>query len=118
MTIAIALKTIWILLNVSVLAVMLVNHSKQDWEAQILMAYALLALSFPLGLVFQLFINVVGLLLIHYFGAAFPDSYVVLVLTWLGFFLIGYLQWFKLVPLLFRRVQAEWRKHKDSAAAK
>jgi hypothetical protein len=71
------------------------------------LAYSMLILSFPLGLVVYGILAVV-LYLIHYYTAAWlPFGTIYVLLFWSLIFLAGYMQWFVLLPLL-----RKWRSQK------
>ncbi len=57
-------------------------------------------LSVPLGLLWLLFINVAGYFLPTKLFATENAMRAADFVVWLGFFAVGYLQWFKLVPWL------------------
>lgn len=64
-------------------------------------------LSFPSSLVFYLLVFALYWFLDEYFSLVISVSYAELSLTWLGLFLVGYLQWFKLLPLLLRKLRTK-----------
>jgi hypothetical protein len=61
----------------------------------------MLILSFPAALV----VSLVHLLFGEVFSITIKTSYISLVLEWIGYFVLGYLQWFKLVPHLIEIVR-------------
>jgi hypothetical protein len=67
----------------------------------------MLILSFPAALV----VSLVHLLLGVVFSITINTSYISLALEWIGYFVLGYLQWFKFVPYLIQTVR---KKHKAS----
>ena len=83
----------------------------QGGERHLLALLALVALTFPLGFVWALVLNLVAYLL-ALSGQPFPlpDTWLAFAI-WLGFFVLGYVQWFKLTPSLMRR----WRARHASA---
>lgn len=95
-----ALKGLWIAAAVIVLAFTLYAFDgKPNSDIGILFAWYMLALSFPASLVVPL----VHVALFDGLGIAVESSYSSFVLDWLGFFLVGYLQWFVVVPWLWRK---------------
>jgi hypothetical protein len=75
-------------------------------ERHLLAMLALIALTFPLGLAWAVLLNLAGYLwVLTATDLAVPDA-LLTCMVWLGFFGLGYLQWFKLVPALVRR----WRR--------
>ena len=75
-------------------------------DADILLGYSLLILTFPFGLGLAYLSGIVGQFIYAYFGYTFTTSYFSMILTWFVFFIIGYVQWFKFIPWLFHK----WRK--------
>lgn len=69
--------------------------------AEIFFAYAMLTLSFPIGFLGPFFVSgldyLLNLEMLGFYGSNF--------VAWLVFFVLGYLQWFKLLPWLI----AKWR---------
>ena len=76
-------------------------------EAHIAFAILMMALTFPAGLILGYFISFVGLLLDRFLGIFLPSNEIMLVPLWLGFVAIGYLQWFVLLPRLWRKWRGE-----------
>jgi len=105
------IKAIWIAISILVLAWWLRLEGQHRWEEQIMPFYAMNALSFPSGLLFYFGYSGLAALLAH----NLPDSYMLDMFLWLGFFATGYFQWFKLVPLfttrLSNRLKLSNKKH-------
>jgi hypothetical protein len=70
-------------------------------ECFLLTGIMMALLSFPLGLLWWVFLSAVGYGL-SLAGIEIPESISVHLIVWLGFVIVGYLQWFKLVPFLLR----------------
>ena len=91
------LKAAWIVVAVTVLLIGLgtcLAGENPCFEAGMSMEGFMLLLSFPSSILFRLWFPVFyGVESIHY-----PVDYI---LVWLGFLLVGYLQWFVLIPRLF-----------------
>lgn len=95
-------KGLWIGTCVTLLFVTLYGFDgKSDSDIAILLAWYGLLLSFPGGLL----VSLVHSILYDGFSIVVETSYLSLALDWLGFFVIGYLQWFKFLPWLVRK----WR---------
>ena len=93
------IKYAWILLAITVFRLFLGSHlnNEDSWfAAEMSMSYGMLILSFPSGL---LYFMLAGLIFdsIHFYT---PASYF---LIWFGTFIVGYLQWFWLIPYLSRQ---------------
>ena len=101
------IKALWIGATVFVLFVTLYAFDgKSDSDIGIFFAWYMLFLSFPGGLL----VSLVHVALYEGFSITIGASYLSFVLDWAGFFVLGYLQWFKLVPYLIAKV----RTHKKT----
>ena len=102
-----ALKWLWGLGAFLALLVSLVAYDgKPNSDADLLLGYAMLTLSFPLGLVLAAASSLLGQIAYAATGHIFTTSYASLVVTWLVFFIAGYLQWVVLLPWLWRKWKA------------
>lgn len=100
----IAIFLFWISVRFDVLA--LVYGADGNDELHLLMLFILLILTFPLGLLWLMLLNAVGYMF-AFLGNHIEITDLILVpFVWLGFVAIGYGQWFKLVPWLWR----SWKK--------
>lgn len=84
------------------------------FAAGIFIIYPMIALSFPSGFLFVYIYGGLSYLFDSLGLSSFLDFgkmnfYIVNFILWLGFFIVGYLQWFKLLPHLI-----EWWKSKRS----
>jgi hypothetical protein len=77
---------------------------KSSSDIGVFLTWAMLVLAFPSSLLTSLLFTVIAIILEKLSSPAIPTSYPTLVLTWLGFFVIGYLQWFKLLPYLIGKL--------------
>lgn len=92
------LKLAWVLIAFATLVASLLLYDGQpNSDADILLGYAMLALSFPLGMVLAAALSVLARLLFEAEGYVFTTSYLSLIVEWLALFIVGYLQWFVLV---------------------
>ena len=104
-------KAIWTGATILVLAVTLYAFDgKPNSDIGIFFAWCMLALSFPGGLVVPL----VHVALNDGLSIMVETSYLSLVLDWVGFFILGYYQWFKLFPYLITRLRG--LKKKEASA--
>ena len=91
------IKTLWFGASIFVLCVTLYAFDgKPNSDIGIFFAWCMLFLSFPSGLL----VSLVHMTLYDGFSVAVETSYLSLVLDWVGFLVLGYLQWFKLLPYL------------------
>ena len=97
------IKALWIGAAVCVLFITIDAyysvHDKDIWDV---LAWLMLILSFPAGLV----VSLVLLVLEMEFSIISKTSYLSLALGWAGYFVLGYLQWFELTPHLIAKLCA------------
>jgi len=103
------IKVLWIAATLFVLFVTLSGyHSAHDNGIWDVLTWLMLILSFPAGLVVSLVLWALEV----WFSIISRTSYFSLVVGWTAYFVLGYLQWFKLVPFLIdklRRLKAQRR---------
>lgn len=100
-------KVAWTVLCVIVLmATLYFFDGKPNSDADTLLAYGMLVLSFPMGLLVVLLLGAVGHLAYMVFGYVATVSYLSIIFSWSVMFAAGYLQWFVLLPSLLRRLRA------------
>ena len=101
------IKALWIGAAVFVLFVTLYGFDgKQNSDIEVLLGWYMLALSFPSGLLVPL----VNMALYDGLSITVETSYLEIVLIWIGFFALGYLQWFKLLPYLIIKLRGLRKK--------
>lgn len=101
------LKMVWILCSVAVLVVTLVRYAPGPAsDIGVFLVYGMLFLAFPVSLLVAGLFALMALLqeqlevpLLDLIGS----NYVGFSVMWLAFFVAGYLQWFVLVPWLWRK---------------
>lgn len=82
-------------------------------EAGVLLIWVMMFLSFPVGVLWYALLALIYLLLDALGVRPEQPSAFEGVLVWLGFLLFGYLQWFKLVPSVYRKLKARWQNSWD-----
>lgn len=98
------LKIAWtVLCALVLLATLYFFDGKPNSDADTLLGYGMLVLSFPIGLLVVLLLGAVGHLAYMAFGYVATVSYLSIILSWSVMFAAGYLQWFVLLPSLWRR---------------
>jgi hypothetical protein len=101
------IRVLWIGTTVSVLALSLYAFDdKPNSDIGVFFAWCMLAVSFPVGLLVPL----VHVALYDGLSITIKTSYLSLALDWAGFFVLGYLQWFKLLPYLIAKIHGLRRK--------
>jgi hypothetical protein len=102
-----ALKWLWVLgALLALLASLIAYDGKPNSDADLLLGYAMLTLSFPFGLIAAAAFSLLGQIAYATNGYVFTTSYVSIAVTWLVFFGVGYFQWFVLLPWLWRKWKA------------
>ena len=76
---------------------------KPNSDADVFLAYGMLFLAFPIGLLVALIAGGIGYVLFTVFGYVVSVSYATIAIGWAIFALAGYWQWFWLLPLLLRK---------------
>jgi hypothetical protein len=107
------LKVVWSLLALGVLFLTLsiYDGTPATRDAEVLLAYGMMALSFPFSQVCLLLLGAVGFVIEKWWGVVqVPNGYMPLFVSWLAFSLAGYWQWFVLLPWLWRK----WTQFKAS----
>lgn len=106
-------KGLWIVGTIFVLLITLYAYDgKPNSDIEVLLVWSMTFLSFPSGLLFAGLFSIAADSLNRLFGAVAYTSYGSLVLSWAGFFIFGYLQWFKLVPWLVEKIQTRENRSK------
>lgn len=77
------------------------NHPDAYRDSGIILAYSMLTLSFPIGFVAAFLLAGIDYL----FGFGKLGFYISNFIAWFGFLILGYLQWFKLVPYLINKLR-------------
>lgn len=101
-----AARLTWVALAVAVLAVSLIFYDgKPNSDIEEFLLYGMLLLSFPSGLLFGGLLALGFAFIEKVLGLNIQTSILEMVLTWTGFFVCGYVQWFRIAPWAFRRRQ-------------
>lgn len=97
-------RAIWTCACLTALAIALVAFGRAGNEdIDLLLAWVMLALSFPAGVLCALFYGVVLFVLSSFLEIQIGSGRTAMVVTWFGLFATGYAQWFYLVPYLWTR---------------
>lgn len=106
------IRTLWAGAAIFILVVTLYAYGgKPNSDIGIFFAWCMLFLSFPGGLL----VSLAHVALYEVFSISITTSYLSFVLDWLGFIILGYLQWFKLLPYIIGRLRE--LKHNDPKSA-
>src|SRR6186997_3233778 len=76
-------------------------------DAEIVLGYGLLVLTFPSGFLLSIAEGFVGRAAFNLMGLVATTSYLSLGATWLMYTVLGYLQWFVFVPWVIRKLRAK-----------
>ena len=107
-----ALRILWIIASIAMLIVTLLFYNPTlGRDADLLMVYGMLFLCFPSGfLVAGLFASLAILeesLKIPFLNMDYGSMSIFII--WFCFFVVGYIQWFKLLPFLIDKWQSRQR---------
>jgi hypothetical protein len=103
------IKMLWIGASVLVLLVTLYGFDgKPSSDIEVLLGWYMLSLSFPSGLL----ISLIAVVLNDVLSITIVTSYFEIVLVWVGFYILGYLQWFKLLPYLITKLLTNLKNNK------
>jgi uncharacterized oligopeptide transporter (OPT) family protein len=100
-------KLLWIGLAVLILAVSLRAYDDTpNSDAEELLAWGMLTLSVPAGLLYSAAFAVVASLLYSSSQTVISTSYLSMCISWVALFVLGYSQWFVLAPWGIRKLRA------------
>lgn len=96
-------RYVWLTVNLTALLVATLSANRPIADAvegaETLLAYAMLILSFPFGLL------VPYVIMINFFVLKNSSGIASLCGMWFGFFMVGYIQWFLLFPLIINKIR-------------
>jgi hypothetical protein len=94
------LKALWLLACVSVLAHTLIHHGLEHRDAGVALFLTMLALSFPSGWLSLVMLKLLEML--NLFDISKATELQTILIAWITLFVLGYLQWFVIVPAIVR----------------
>ena len=101
-------KAVWIAIALVVFFVTVVYFDGKKYsDIWVFLTWSMLILSFPASVLVSLVHKVLGVGL----SMTITTSYTSLVIEWAAYFVLGYLQWFVLFPLLWRK----WKRRRSQA---
>ena len=100
-----AMLFVWLLICGGVL-LSLLFHPKawEDPEVTVLFHLQMLIITFPIGYVFYVLLTA-----IQVSDSGFINQQIWLMIFWLSFSLLGYVQWFIIIPGLYRKLRKKLR---------
>jgi hypothetical protein len=100
------IRAVWVVLSVMVLVVSLYRFDgKPNSDIEVFLAWSMLVLSFPSSLLIALLLSGTAIVAEALFSTVIPSHYWSIFISWICFFVVGYWQWFVLLPWLWRK----WR---------
>lgn len=106
-------KALWVGLAGAVLIATLYFYDGKDLsDVWVFLTWLMLILSFPAGTLISFAHFAIG----EVFDTTVKTSYLSLVLEWTAYFVLGYLQWFKVVPYLVGTLQRHVTQRKQRAS--
>lgn len=101
-----ALRIAYFGVGLLVLGVVLGSFAKyQQKDIGIVLGYCMVILSFPSGFVLLAFLGFVLMPISDALGLTLSFGYTYIIVYWIAFLLVGYLQWFHLVPVIWRLIR-------------
>jgi hypothetical protein len=94
------LKALWLLACVSVLADTLIHSGPEHRDGGVALFLTMLGLSFPSGWLSLVMLKLLEMLKI--FDISKATELQTILIAWITLFILGYLQWFVLVPAIVR----------------
>ena len=95
----------WLVICLWVLSIPLLDI--HNGEAHIFFGLVMMGITFPLGYIFAMLIAFIGFAIDKCCGLSLPNNEIMLIPLWLGFVFIGYFQWFKICPWLYRKIRGK-----------
>ena len=106
------LKLAWFGLAVLITVPLVVTYNPiSNRDNDIVLIYALLAFTFPIGIAVAALIALVGYLLEVSFSAQLPAGRLEMILDCVVFLAAGYLQWFVALPAIWKMLKREGSMH-------
>lgn len=105
---ALTTKVVWLLManGILIFTLHLYDGTPATRDAELILLYGMLILSFPASQIVLLILGAIGYLVELCGGKiSVPINYLTLVVDWLVFLIVGYLQWFVLLPWLWRKLK-------------
>jgi hypothetical protein len=100
------LKVLWIALCIVILATTLSKFDQRpDSDIADFLVWGMLVLTVPSGILAMLLYAGFAYALHNTFAVTVPTTYSTLSVTWLLYFVVGYVQWFYLLPRLVARMR-------------
>ena len=101
-------KSLWLGTAVLVLFVTLYAFDgKPNSDIGIFLVWSMLFISFPASLIYAGLFSVVALIMETFLSTPIPTTYLSLTIDWVAFFILGYLQWFKLIPYVVTKLRGQ-----------
>jgi len=95
------LASIWIAACAGVLIFAFVNRDIKDTDVVVLSA--MLFLTLPTGMAFIGIVSLIAMTLDSILGVTLPGGFIENLVVWVPMTILGYVQWFLLLPAMFRR---------------
>jgi len=108
-----AAKIIWVGLCLVIFGISMFRYGASVSEdIGIFLGWGMLIYAFPASLLVTTVVGGASYAAYKYFGFALKGGYIYLFCIWFFFFLAGYVQWFKLLPLLVTKWETRRRSEK------
>lgn len=111
------LRLLWVLLCITVIVVTFIIYdgTPATRDAELILIYGMMMLSFPAGQIIALIFAALGYALETVgLGLAIPSGYSGFLCEWVVFFAVGYVQWFIVVPFFVRWLRARGQRREET----
>ena len=103
------IKLAWLVLALLITVPLVVTYNTTtNRDNDILLVYALLTLTFPSGFVVSALYAVMGYTLERLFSTELPVGHFAMIVHTVVFLSAGYLQWFVILPAIWRFLRRNW----------
>jgi hypothetical protein len=107
-----SIKLAWLVLAVLITVPLVVTYNPtSNRDNDIVLVYALLALTFPIGIAVAALHGLVGYILEVLFSAQLPAGRLEMILDCVVFLTAGYLQWFVAIPAIWKMLKKKTSAH-------
>lgn len=93
----------WLVICSAILCIPLFDMHNE--EAHIYYGLLILGITFPSGYLYAISIAFIGFSLDKCCGISLPSNELMLIPVWIGFVIVGYIQWFILIPWIFKKLK-------------
>ncbi len=99
-------KIVWVCICLAVLVISGASfYSSPNHDSEVFLVSVMLVLAFPISFLYALLFAGIARAYFFLTGEIIPSTFITICINWLGFFLLGYIQWFQVAPWLLRKLK-------------